>query len=249
MLQNPIVVSSHLNPKPNYLSSVLALLALLVCIVGCGAEAVSAEPSTPDVKTFDILIEKTDSGFKATLPDGRVYTDPGIFRTELPRLSADAALEGLEPRYLFGKSISSELDKMFGGTTVSGKSGDTGSLSSALTLNVGSYTLSDSYGTSRVDGCVSREVRNYTVYLSNRFTGTRYQAYHFAAWAQYGHPCLGVYESIVRLANSCTCDQDEPSIFYDGLRTSFVKAGASSLTATILASVIATMAHTALLVV
>ncbi len=248
MLQNSTVVSSHPNPKPNYLSSVLALLALLMCVVGCGAEAVGTEPLTPDVKTFDILIEKTDSGFKASLPDGRVYTDPGIFRTELPRLLADVELEGLEPRYFFGNGISSELDKMFGGTTVSEKSGDTGSLSSALTLNVGSYTLSDSYGTSRVDGCVSRVVRNYTVYLSNRFTGTRYQAYHFAAWAQNGHPCLGVYESVVGLANSCTCDPDEPSIFYAGLQTAMNKSGGSPLTVTILASVIATMAHTALLV-
>jgi hypothetical protein len=226
----------------------VVMLCIFVSIEGCGAETVGVEAQTPIVQTYDIVIDQTETGFEASLPDGRVYTDPGIFHLELPRILAEVELEGFKPRYFFGKGISGELDKLFDRGADRVTNGEVGSVSHALTLRIGSYALSDSYGVSRVNGCVGRDVLNYTVYLDNRYSGVRYQAYHFAAWAQYGHPCLGFYESVLGLANSCTCDPDEPSIFYDGLRTSLSASGASPLTAAILASIIATMAHTALLV-
>jgi hypothetical protein len=209
---------------------------------GCGAEAISGKQ--PYIVHADITAE---GGFLATLPNGITFTDPKVFMDEAPAHLQQARASGQDVQVELGPKVSVEIagansTQQFNNQSTA-KSGDVGQRQSALIYKeVGSVVITGGWDTGYVSGCIKQNAYKYAFRGNDKYTGKQYFDLHLAFWRQGLNLCVGLYESVYKLINKCSCDPDEKNKIYqemyDLVRQTKINSAAANLVAVVLTTMV-----------
>ena len=186
------------------------LVALVSLVAGCFTPENTA--SDPAKQTFSILIDSdSPTGFKVTLPDGTVFTDPELYSQELPGLLSILNVDHLPVTFAITESIANDLDSSFGNSpddepTIADENG-IGQVNQALdgggSLGFGYYFSYSVNASKYIGGCVSNYAMPGGAARLRNSTSLLWDV-HFGRYVKNGHYCLGLYESVSRWTR-CTC--------------------------------------------
>lgn len=192
----------------------LATVLALGAIGGCGADAISGQSAY--VIQTDVTAE---GGFLATLPNGKVFTDPTVFMDQALDYIKQAQAQGQDIQIQLGPTASAEIAGAYGTQTgdQTTAQGDVGQHQSALYQQIGSVVITGGWDTGYLSGCIKQNVYKYAFRGNDKFTGVQYFDLHIAFWRQGTTLCIGLYESVFRLVNKCSCDPDEKDRIYQEL--------------------------------
>ena len=164
---------------------VFALLAAGTFSTSCG----TAGPAVFNVEYVIHLDENAPSGFRAILPDGKVFTDPEAYARYVPTITQQIVNEGSNISFRVGNRSCDESQM---------SSSDYGSMSQCLNggghLPLGYYFSFQISGTKPIGGCVKATCNPGGALRLHR-NGNQLWDMHIGRFVRNGRTCLGMYES------------------------------------------------------
>lgn len=245
---------------------ILPVVLAALAVLDCGAENAvrdtqsATAPSfrnASSVHDFVISVDRDGAnGFRATLPDGTVYTDPELYAEQVPGALADALANNQRVLFAAGPTIAADLDRVFDtapetssptqSDSISTRDGpEFGQVAQPLGFALpGGYYFSMSVATTRwVGGCVSRDCTpGFAIRLHRN--GTQLWDMHGGTYVSGGRVCIGLYESQSRWCrNWCspTYSQVRNAIY-----SAAIAAGIGAATAWVIAQAVTPVVMTAL---
>lgn len=168
--------------KPIFLCSLFAT----ALIASCGEPAKWPMNGSSDYVVQ--LNEDAPSGFRATLPDGSVFTDPEAYARYMPSIARQLADEGRDVAFVLG-------DQTCGGYRAPGSVRENGQcLSGGGPLPFGYYFSYQILGSKKINGCVNAMCTPGGAVRLHR-NGSQLWDMHVGKFFRNGRTCLGMYES------------------------------------------------------